>query len=130
MDDAYAVAQARRGSPLRLRSARTKNDETSRPSNAPAKPRRNTNATHQVLQGRICIRYEDDCEQSCPTEPAAQPSSCCTAPSWPRGGAACSRAGERRLCNPITENREWQNWISDGSFFFYNRHWVVMFRKP
>lgn len=27
------------------------------------------------------------------------------------------RGEERRLCNPITENREWQNWISDGTLF-------------
>lgn len=111
----YAVAQARRCPVLRLRSARTERQD------AASVTRLKTAEEHEchspgVLR-KICIRYVGDYEQSCPTEPAAQPSACCTAPSWPQSGAACVCTEERRLCNPLTVNREWQNWSSDGTFF-------------
>lgn len=117
MDDIlYAVAQARRCPVLPSPICAHGKTRCRCPPHA-WKQRRNVKCHSPGARRKICIRYVGDYEQSCPTEPAAQPSACCTAPSWPQSGAACVCAKERRLCNPLTVNREWQNWSSDGTFF-------------
>lgn len=102
MDDILnAVAQAQRCSLPRLQSACTDRQGAALVTRLKTAEEHGCHSPGALW--KICIRYVEDYEQCCPSEPAAQPSSCCTAPPWPHGGAPCVCTGKRRLCNPITK---------------------------
>lgn len=76
--------------------------------------------------------YERRC-CCCPCKPAAQPSSCDAAASWPHGGATCAYRRHTRLCNAgVTANHEWTllvGWflLLDNDSSAYKQHRFIYY---